>query len=121
MQHAPSGSFNPIVDSFGRVLYTRWDHLQRDQQAELQGNGTFNWASEEANAVITTNAPEVILRSSESTAGAAAPGNVLVTPSRVIAWDGVGLTVGRSSSVVVPGASPCRPEAFAGESHASAA
>lgn len=59
MQHAPSGSFNPIVDSFGRVLYTRWDHLQRDQQADLQGNGTFNWASEEANAAISINVPEV--------------------------------------------------------------
>ena len=59
MQHSPSGSFNPLVDSFGRVLYTRWDHLQRDQQAELQDNGTFNWASEEANAAISTNVPEV--------------------------------------------------------------
>ncbi|MFZ2236044.1 MAG: hypothetical protein WAV67_06665 [Dokdonella sp.] len=59
MQHSPSGSFNAIVDSFGRVLYSRWDHLQRDQQAELQGNGTFNWASEEANAATSTDVPEV--------------------------------------------------------------
>ncbi len=59
MQHSPSGSFNPIVDSFGRVLYTRWDHLQQDQQAEVQSYGTFNWASEEASATVSTNVPEV--------------------------------------------------------------
>lgn len=34
IQHSPSGSFYPIVDSYGRILYTRWDHLQRDQQAD---------------------------------------------------------------------------------------
>lgn len=60
LQHAPSGSFGPIVDSFGRVLFTRWDHLQTDQQAasdadaEANGQappyGTFDYASEAANA-----------------------------------------------------------------------
>ncbi|MEO7917540.1 MAG: hypothetical protein ABIR16_07835 [Dokdonella sp.] len=59
MQHSPSGSFNPIVDSFGRVLFTRWDHLQRDQQADVPSNLTFNWASEEANAPTASNVPEV--------------------------------------------------------------
>ena len=54
--HAPSGDFKPTVDSFGRVIFTRWDHLQRDQQAdadhadEQNGDpptyGTFNWSSE---------------------------------------------------------------------------
>jgi hypothetical protein len=29
IKHAVSGSFNPIVDSFGRIVFTRWDHLQR--------------------------------------------------------------------------------------------
>ena len=54
MQHSPSGSFDPIVDSFGRVVFSRWDHLQRDQQADVVGNpsGNFNWASEAANAQI---------------------------------------------------------------------
>ncbi len=54
MQHSPSGSFTPTVDSFGRVIFSRWDHLQRDQQAEAAGNGTFNWASEAANAPKVT-------------------------------------------------------------------
>ena len=60
LDHAPSGDFKPTVDSFGRVVFTRWDHLQRDQQAdsdyydEVAGNpptyGTFNWSSERADA-----------------------------------------------------------------------
>lgn len=32
--NSPSGAFNPIVDSFGRILWTNWDHLQRDQQSD---------------------------------------------------------------------------------------
>jgi len=48
IDHAPSGAFHPIVDSFGRVLYTRWDHLQRDQQAGVsdKGYGAFNFSDE---------------------------------------------------------------------------
>jgi hypothetical protein len=34
LDHAPSGDFDPFIDSFGRVVFTRWDHLQRDQQAD---------------------------------------------------------------------------------------
>ena len=44
MQHSPSGSFDPILDSFGRVLYTRWDHLQRDQQADARARAGFGVA-----------------------------------------------------------------------------
>ncbi|TWT42377.1 hypothetical protein RAS1_35080 [Phycisphaerae bacterium RAS1] len=60
LNHAPSGDFSPIVDSFGRVIFTQWDHLQRDQQADSDaltppGNplpyGTFNWTSEAADSV----------------------------------------------------------------------
>lgn len=59
LNHAPSGNFTPILDSYGRVLFTQWDHLQRDQQADSDaltppGNplpyGTFNWTSEAADA-----------------------------------------------------------------------
>lgn len=59
MQHSPSGSFDPLVDSHGRVVYSRWDHLQRDQQAEVAINYTFNWASEEAGSATTAGVPEV--------------------------------------------------------------
>lgn len=50
LQHAPSGSFGPFVDSFGRIIFTRWDHLQQDQQADSPAYGAFNWASESATA-----------------------------------------------------------------------
>ncbi|HTK81280.1 MAG TPA: hypothetical protein VL633_03235, partial [Bacteroidota bacterium] len=55
LDHAPSGDFRPSVDSYGRVIFTRWDHLQRDSQADkdiLQGNtfGTFNFSDESASA-----------------------------------------------------------------------
>lgn len=39
LDHCPSGDFTPFVDSFGRVLFTRWDHLKRDQQADLTIDG----------------------------------------------------------------------------------
>lgn len=43
LNHLPSGAFGPLVDQFGRVVFTRWDHMERDQQ---EGNGTFNWLDE---------------------------------------------------------------------------
>lgn len=69
LQHSPSGSFHPLVDSFGRILFTRWDHLQADQQAEVDSNaeaagqasifGTFDFASEAADAVSGPRAAEI--------------------------------------------------------------
>jgi len=68
LNHAPSGDFTPIVDSFGRIIFTQWDHLQRDQEADADdddslgdnqcnnsGNtyGTFNYADESAGATYT--------------------------------------------------------------------
>ena len=45
MTASPSGDFTPLVDSFGRVVFTRWDHLQQDQLDALDeavGNNFFN-------------------------------------------------------------------------------
>ena len=68
LNHAPSGDFTPIIDSYGRLIFTQWDHLQRDQQADADdddskgdnqcndpGNryGTFNYSDETANATYT--------------------------------------------------------------------
>jgi hypothetical protein len=52
LNHSPSGAFTPSIDSAGRLVFTRWDHLQRDQQADSPGNpyGNFDWASEAENA-----------------------------------------------------------------------
>lgn len=72
LNHAPSGDFTPTIDSFGRVVFTQWDHLQRDQQADADANygtgencdsgsqyGTFNYADESASAEILDNRTEV--------------------------------------------------------------
>jgi len=64
LNHTPSGAFTPILDSFGRVIFTRWDHLQRDQQADgdalgRSNYGTFNYADESANAARLNNRNEI--------------------------------------------------------------
>lgn len=59
LNHAPSGNFTPIIDSYGRVIFTQWDHLQRDQLADVDAltppgdplpYGTFNYTDESADA-----------------------------------------------------------------------
>ncbi|MDO9106503.1 MAG: hypothetical protein Q7U57_16255 [Methylovulum sp.] len=64
LTHAPSGDFNPFVDSYGRVIFTRWDHLQQDQQAASDRNGTphygtFNYSNESAAAAVLNSRKEV--------------------------------------------------------------
>ncbi len=68
LNHAPSGDFTPIVDSYGRIIFTQWDHLQRDQEADADDDdslgdnqcndggttyGTFNYSDESASATYT--------------------------------------------------------------------
>ncbi|MDH5835113.1 hypothetical protein [Luteimonas kalidii] len=57
LNHAPSGAFSPTIDSYGRVVFTRWDHLQRDQQ-NLSTFGPVNYASEASNASRASGATE---------------------------------------------------------------
>ncbi len=64
MNHAPSGDFTPFLDSFGRVLFTQWDHMQRDQQADADKYdggtyGTFNWSDESAAALALNSRAEI--------------------------------------------------------------
>ena len=64
LNHAPSGNFTPILDSYGRIIFTQWDHLKRDQQADADKyiggeNGTFNYSSEAANAQPLNDRTEV--------------------------------------------------------------
>ena len=64
INHTPSGAFSPLIDSAGRVVFVRWDHLQRDQQADTDWKnhtntyGTFNWSDESSNSIATTNQTE---------------------------------------------------------------
>ena len=60
LDHSPSGDFNPFVDSFGRLIFTRWDHLVQDRNAtgdrlafdptanpqNKSTNGTFDYFDE---------------------------------------------------------------------------
>lgn len=59
LDHSPSGDYSPTIDSYGRVIFTRWDHLQRDQEADsdfgsggTSNYGSFNYSDESANAQI---------------------------------------------------------------------
>ena len=58
LNHTPSGLFSPFIDSFGRVIFTRWDHLQRDQQndgAPANGYEPEIYSSEASNATTVAN------------------------------------------------------------------
>ena len=66
LTHSPSGDFTPSIDQAGRLIFTRWDHLQRDQQADADimdntGYGTFNYANETANAAKSSILPDIEL------------------------------------------------------------
>lgn len=63
LNHTPSGMFSPSIDSFGRVISIRWDHLQQDQQVDIDREsgtvtyGAFNYADESATAAkLNSNA-----------------------------------------------------------------
>lgn len=58
IQHSPSGAYDLHLDSFGRIVFTKWDHLKRDQQADADRyeKGTYrayDFATEEASATRT--------------------------------------------------------------------
>jgi hypothetical protein len=58
LNHTPSGLFSPSIDSFGRVVFVRWDHLQRDQQFDgAPGNGFISttFVNEDVNAASVPN------------------------------------------------------------------
>jgi len=55
LENTPSGSFGPFVDSFGRLVFSRWDHLNQDLNNDPAtspptGISPFDYASEAANA-----------------------------------------------------------------------
>ena len=58
LDHAVSGDFTPLVAADGRVLFTRWDHLQRDQQNNegTLSYGAFNYAAETSQQALASSA-----------------------------------------------------------------
>jgi Hydrazine synthase alpha subunit middle domain len=80
LNHSPSGAFTPSIDSFGRLLFTRWDHLQRDQQADSDAEepgsyGTFDFSDESAAALKLNQRVEVF---PEPRSGNTPPGSNLI-------------------------------------------
>ena len=75
LTHTPSGAFTPSIDSFGRVIFTRWDHMQQDQQADVdRANpanptyGSFNFVDETPNSAFDhNNRTEIFPESREPT------------------------------------------------------
>src|SRR5207247_10448610 len=65
LNHTPSGVFTPFVDSYGRMVFIRWDHLVQDRNATddriatmtngIPVNGTFNYGDESAAAAFDLN------------------------------------------------------------------
>jgi len=52
LSHSPSGAMSPLIDSDGRIIYTRWDHLKRNQANASQSTPQYDFASEAADAAI---------------------------------------------------------------------
>lgn len=89
LSHTVSGAFTPIVDSYGRILFTRWDHLQQDRLAERDRNaqhngvalpfGSFNYAHEGAQAQRTPSRDEVFPESGAGSDSAYGPVNAFIS------------------------------------------
>jgi hypothetical protein len=61
LENTPSGSFRPFVDSFGRLVFTRWDHLNQDLNNDPMTNpptgiSPFDYAGEETLATTGCSA-----------------------------------------------------------------
>jgi hypothetical protein len=54
LEHLPSGGFNPFIDSFGRLILTRWDHLVQD------GNATSDRMGRSTNRSVTFSAEQPV-------------------------------------------------------------
>jgi len=64
LENTPSGSFGPIVDSFGRIVFSRWDHLNQDLNNDPATTPPppvtpFDYVSESANATTGAAALEL--------------------------------------------------------------
>ncbi|MGZ5199236.1 MAG: HzsA-related protein [Telluria sp.] len=79
LNHTPSGAFSPFIDSYGRVVFTRWDHLQQDQLAQRDRDATrnhvvppfdsFNYAGEAWGALPLSTRAEVFPESRSGSHG----------------------------------------------------
>jgi len=73
LENTPSGSFGPLVDSFGRLVFSRWDHLNQDLNNDPATNPPtgitpFDYVSE-ASATTTGGATDLYPEPIHSAAG----------------------------------------------------
>jgi len=73
LENTPSGSFGPFIDSFGRLVFSRWDHLNQDLNNDPAtspptGITPFDYASEAA-AAASASATDLYPEPIHSTAG----------------------------------------------------
>lgn len=54
IQDSPSGAFDPFVDSYGRIVFTKWDHLRVDGFGQSGGTpgGGVNYSDESTTATL---------------------------------------------------------------------
>lgn len=72
IENTPSGSFGPFVDSFGRLVFSRWDHLNEDinnDPASPTPLTPFDYASEAANAATSAATTDLYPEPIHSVAG----------------------------------------------------
>ena len=74
LENTPSGSFGPFVDSFGRVVFSRWDHLNQDLNNDPgtsppTGITPFDYASEAPNAASSNSAVDLYPEAIHAVAG----------------------------------------------------
>jgi len=74
LENTPSGSFGPFVDSFGRLVFSRWDHLNQDLNNDPgtsppTGITPFDYASEAPNAATSAVAVDQYPEPIHSVAG----------------------------------------------------
>ncbi len=70
IEHTVSGAFSPFIAQDGRLLFMRWDHLQRDQQADSDTDyeaahpgqteyGSFDYVSETSSTHASPTRTEI--------------------------------------------------------------
>ncbi|HWM85590.1 MAG TPA: hypothetical protein VNO33_07125 [Kofleriaceae bacterium] len=93
VEHSPSGVFSLSLDSHGRVLFTKWDHLQRDQQADTEelvdrwGVLTYDDESTDATASVPAESAEMFPEARDNDSIGAEPGVSGHRYNQFFAWE----------------------------------
>ncbi len=67
LDNSPSGDFDPSIDSSGRIIFSRWDHLQRDFRKFESAYSIFRYSDESVSAQVINDETEVFPEPAVST------------------------------------------------------